>query len=143
MGRNSAQQTFKRALEISQNWEVESDLWDRDWSNLSGGEAQRVVLAVAIALNTAEVLLLDGTYLLPVVMLTMTTRKSIEPTSALDATTSSVVEQYLMREVRSGQTTLKALIWITHSEEQGLRVGTRFMKLSDGGFHEDGALVPV
>lgn len=72
----------------------------------------------------------------------MTTGKPIEPTSALDATTSSIVEQYLMREVRSGQTTLKAIIWITHSEEQGLRVGTRFMKLSNGGFYEDGALLP-
>ena len=35
-------------------------LWDRGWSNLSGGEAQRLLLAAAISLDTAEVLLLDG-----------------------------------------------------------------------------------
>lgn len=51
---------FKRATEVAGQWGVEMDLWERDWSNLSGGEAQRIALAVALALDTAEVLLLDG-----------------------------------------------------------------------------------
>ncbi|KAG6851262.1 hypothetical protein H0H93_011698 [Arthromyces matolae] len=51
-----------RALEISQIWGIDPQLWDREWSNLSGGEAQRLALAIALGLNTAEILLLDGSY---------------------------------------------------------------------------------
>jgi len=47
-------------VEVAGNWDVDEELWDRDWSNLSGGEAQRVALAIAVGLGTAEILLLDG-----------------------------------------------------------------------------------
>ncbi|KAF9005660.1 P-loop containing nucleoside triphosphate hydrolase protein [Cyathus striatus] len=113
--------TFQRATETSQAWGIDAELWQREWSNLSGGEAQRIVLAAAVALGTAEVLLLD------------------EPTSALDPESSLKVEKYLVNEVQSSNSELKALVWITHSEEQGRRVGTRFVQLASGGCHEDPA----
>ena len=49
-----------RAIEIAEQWGIDPELWDRPWSTLSGGEAQRIALASAVGLNTAEVLLLDG-----------------------------------------------------------------------------------
>jgi len=49
-----------RPIEVAKAWGVDEELWDRDWSNLSGGEAQRVAMAVAVGLNAAEVLLLDS-----------------------------------------------------------------------------------
>jgi ABC-type iron transport system FetAB ATPase subunit len=52
---------MERPVEIAKAWGVDEELWDRDWSNLSGGEAQRVAMAVAVGLDAAEVLLLDGT----------------------------------------------------------------------------------
>ncbi|KAF9454500.1 P-loop containing nucleoside triphosphate hydrolase protein [Macrolepiota fuliginosa MF-IS2] len=110
---------LKRAVEVSGLWGVEEELWEREWSNLSGGEAQRIALAVALALDTAEVLLLD------------------EPTSALDPQSSSMVEEFLAAEVKSPERELKALIWITHSDEQAKRVGTRFLNFLDGGCAEE------
>ncbi|THH31133.1 hypothetical protein EUX98_g3040 [Antrodiella citrinella] len=62
---------------IAQDWGIDEDLWDRNWSNLSGGESQRIALSIAVGLKTADILLLD------------------EPTSALDAESSKVIENYL------------------------------------------------
>lgn len=47
-------------MEVASAWGIDEELWDRDWSNLSGGEAQRIALAIAVGLNAAEILLLDG-----------------------------------------------------------------------------------
>lgn len=47
-------------IELSKSWGVEPELWDRNWSDLSGGESQRIALAAAVGLQTADVLLLDG-----------------------------------------------------------------------------------
>ena len=41
---------------------VGDDLWDRNWTELSGGEGQRIMLAIGASLGTAEVLLFDGTH---------------------------------------------------------------------------------
>ena len=49
-----------RAVDVSRQWAVDEELWDRLWANLSGGESQRIALASAVGLNCAEVLLLDG-----------------------------------------------------------------------------------
>jgi len=51
---------FERAHQLGEAWEIDRELWTRTWGNLSGGEAQRILLATAVALGTAEVLLLDG-----------------------------------------------------------------------------------
>lgn len=47
-------------VEIAKTLGIDEELWDRNWTNLSGGESQRIALATALGLNTAEVLLLDG-----------------------------------------------------------------------------------
>ena len=65
-------------------------------------------------------------------------RCCIEPTSALDAAASEAVEQYILNDVRSGKGRLKAIVWITHSDEQGKRVGSRFVRITAGGMHEEG-----
>jgi len=51
---------MKRAFDIAESWGVDPELWTRGWINLSGGEGQRILLATAMSLNTAEVILLDG-----------------------------------------------------------------------------------
>jgi ABC-type iron transport system FetAB ATPase subunit len=47
-----------------------------------------------------------------------------------------VVEETLINEIHNPDTTLKAIIWITHSEEQAERVGTRFLHLTPDGVEE-------
>lgn len=48
-------------MDLAEQWGVARELWDRPWGSLSGGEAQRLSLAIPYGLNCAEVLLLDGT----------------------------------------------------------------------------------
>lgn len=67
---------------------------------LSGGEKQLVNLLRTLALGP-EVLCLD------------------EPTSALDVATTRKVEEWVSQEHRTGW------IWVTHQEDQMLRVGER------------------
>ena len=123
-------------IEVGKAWGIEEGLWDREWSNLSGGEAQRIALAAAVGLNAAEVLLLDGEcpfpYLVIFIILSI-----IEPTSALDPVSAKLVEDYLINELKSGEAALKAIVWITHSEEQGHRVGTRHLHLTAEGCREE------
>lgn len=45
---------------IAEEWGIERTMWARDWSTLSGGEGQRIALAIAIGLGGADVVLLDG-----------------------------------------------------------------------------------
>lgn len=47
-------------IPIAQSWGIDESLWDREWSGLSGGEVQRIALAIAVGIGGAEVLLLDG-----------------------------------------------------------------------------------
>lgn len=49
-------------MELAESWGIDEELWDRTWSSLSGGEMQRIALAIAVGMRTAEILLLDGTY---------------------------------------------------------------------------------
>lgn len=49
---------------------------------------------------------------------------------------STLVENTLMHEIHNPDTALKAIIWITHSDEQAERVGTRFLHLSSNGIEE-------
>ncbi|KAH9945935.1 P-loop containing nucleoside triphosphate hydrolase protein [Epithele typhae] len=106
------------ALDLADTWGVPRELWDRPWASLSGGEAQRVVLAIAVGACSAEVLLLD------------------EPTSALDGESTTAIEKHLVSAVRDPEAKLKAVIWVTHSPEQGQRVGTRFLRVTAGGVQE-------
>jgi len=115
---DTAEDVIQRATKVGQAWGIPPELWNRDWMKLSGGEGQRILIAAALAINTAEVLLLD------------------EPTSALDAETSLLVEEYILDKIHSADTSLKAVVWITHSAEQSKRVGTRFIYLSAGSYYE-------
>ncbi|CAL1705036.1 unnamed protein product [Somion occarium] len=110
-------------IRVGKAWGIEEELWDRNWSNLSGGESQRVALAIAVGMRTAEILLLD------------------EPTSALDAQTSITVENYLTQLTKSPDSNLKAAVWITHSPDQSKRVGTRFLRIADGTLREESSYV--
>ncbi|KZV69511.1 P-loop containing nucleoside triphosphate hydrolase protein [Peniophora sp. CONT] len=115
---------FERILRVAREWDVDDALWDRPWNTVSGGEAQRIALAIGFGWNTAEVLLLD------------------EPTSALDAETSAIVEETLVNEVRNPESSLKAIIWITHSDEQAMRVGTRYLRLTPRAVEEESSFSP-
>jgi ABC-type dipeptide/oligopeptide/nickel transport system ATPase subunit len=48
---------------LAKDWALEEDVWDREWATLSGGEAQRVLMAIAVGLRGTEILLLDGEWL--------------------------------------------------------------------------------
>jgi len=57
---STSNEAFDRAVKLARGWGIEPYLWDREWAELSGGEAQRLGLAVGLGLGGAEVVLLDG-----------------------------------------------------------------------------------
>jgi putative ABC transport system ATP-binding protein len=81
---------------------------EREASQLSVGEQQRVMLARALALEP-EVLLLD------------------EPTSALDESARDEIERTL-RELREGV----SIVLVTHDRAQAERLTTRTVRIRDG-----------
>ncbi len=83
---------------------------DRNVANLSGGEAQRVSLARALA-NSPTVLLLD------------------EPTSALDQEAKLGIELLIEKIMRQSQLTC---VLVTHDVEQAARLADRVMILGAG-----------
>jgi len=93
----------------------------RDVTNLSGGEAQRVSLARALA-NSPIVLLLD------------------EPTSALDDEAKAGVESLIHDIIR--ETHLTCLM-VTHDTAQAARMATRVMVLDHGHMTRIGAVSEV
>jgi putative ABC transport system ATP-binding protein len=86
------------------------DYQERDVSNLSGGEAQRVSLARTLA-NVPEALLLD------------------EPTSALDDSSARAIEELLLGIIRERRMTC---VIVTHNTTQARRIADRTMILEAG-----------
>jgi ABC-type iron transport system FetAB ATPase subunit len=86
---------------LIQKWGLESSFLDLEWKVLSGGEAQRVHVAIAIA-SRPRVLLLD------------------ESTSALDLDSKTRVEDSV--ELAASEYSCSVL-WITHDEDQVQRMG--------------------
>jgi putative ABC transport system ATP-binding protein len=82
----------------------------RDVATLSGGEAQRISIARALA-NEPEILLLD------------------EPTSALDPEAKDAVERLLATLVRERHATC---VWVTHDVAQAARVADLVLKIEAG-----------
>lgn len=128
---------YRRTIQIAEDWGIEEPLWDRPWPTLSGGEAQRISLATAVGLNCSEVLLLDGKAR-STIYASIKVMRIAEPTSALDSESSSLVEKHLTGMLGKEDVSTKALVWITHSPEQGRRVGNRFLTLADGTMREEG-----
>jgi putative ABC transport system ATP-binding protein len=83
---------------------------NRNVSNLSGGEAQRVSVARTLA-NAPDALLLD------------------EPTSALDEASAREVENLVLSIVRERH---MACVIITHNREQAERIADRTMVIQTG-----------
>lgn len=65
----------------------------------------------------------------------MTTTET-EPTSALDGDTVDVVEQALKDLPHNESSTVKAVVCVTHSEDQASRIGSRRLRMEDGRLHE-------
>ena len=83
---------------------------ERDASNLSGGEAQRVSIARTLA-NAPEILLLD------------------EPTSALDEDSAREVEDLVLDIIRERRMTC---VIVTHNNVQARRIAHRTMIIRSG-----------
>ncbi|CAE8732230.1 unnamed protein product, partial [Polarella glacialis] len=82
-------------------------LLDRPWGELSGGEAQRIMCAIALACRPACILL-------------------DEPTSALDDASKLLVEQLL-----SSGGHASCVIMVTHDSRQAARVGTSTWQIAE------------
>lgn len=93
----------------------------RGVSNLSGGEAQRVSIARALA-NEPSVLLLD------------------EPTSALDETSKSGIEALIRQIVKERQLTC---VMVTHDVAQARRLADRVALLAQGRLVSSGKTAEV
>ena len=96
-------------------------LADRGRSGLSGGEAQRVSIARAIAVEPA-VVFLD------------------EPMASLDPPTRRALLADLRRIF--GELSM-AVLWVTHDIEEALEIGDRVTFLADGRIVQDGPLADV
>lgn len=94
---------------------------DREVSNLSGGEQQRISLARALA-NRPEVLLLD------------------EPTSALDEAAKAGVEELIRGLVTDAALTC---VQVTHDRDQARRICDRVLVLNGGRLIQRGTPAEV
>lgn len=91
---------------------------DRDASDLSGGEAQRVAIARTL-FNDPEIVLLD------------------EPASSLDTEAARRVETLLTDVMEAYSLTA---VLVTHDAERARRMGTRGLRLEDGQPVQVGAI---
>lgn len=87
-------------VQIVTSWGISNSLLDADWKTLSGGESQKILLAIALA-SRPQVILLD------------------ESTSAMDPTSKMQVERTVQDLcAKFGM----CAIWVTHDEVQSERI---------------------
>ena len=94
---------------------------EREVSNLSGGEAQRVSVARTLA-NSPKILLLD------------------EPTSSLDQAAELEVERLLVKIFREQSQTC---LIVTHDPQQAQRIATRVIQIENGRLVKFGSVQEV
>ena len=104
-----------QALALLDRVGLPASMLERATAGLSGGEAQRVCLARALALRP-QVLLLD------------------EPTSALDAAAAAAVETVVTQMIAAGQT----VVLVSHHAAQARRIAGHALVLDDGRLVEHG-----
>lgn len=107
--------TADHAGALLQRVHLPAEMLTRGTEGLSGGEAQRVCLARALAVGP-EVLLLD------------------EPTSALDAASAQVVEQTIQDLIAGGLT----VVLVSHDSAQARRIADQAIVLDAGQLAEQG-----
>ena len=117
-GRPPAPDEEERAAALLERVGLPADLLGQPVGDLSGGEAQRVSIARALA-NDPEVLLLD------------------EPTSALDPTASRLIQDLLLQLANETDLTF---VFVTHDLRQARRIGDDGLLLVDGRVVEGGPL---
>eukprot|EP00985_Skeletonema_marinoi_P012327 scaffold5931_cov120-Skeletonema_marinoi.AAC.1 len=100
---NRRSNNHKDPIEIAKRWNLSKEAWDQSWGSLSGGEAQRANLAIALSLEP-DLLLLD------------------ESTSNCDKETTLSIEKTLM-EMNT------TIVIVSHSEEQVNRFCTSKLEL--------------
>ena len=93
---------------------------DRDASAFSGGERQRLAIAMALGLEP-EILALD------------------EPTSALDPASAERIAEVLAKRSKSGLRT----IVVTHNREQAARLGDWTVRLEGGRVVDQGSTAEI
>lgn len=105
---------FDRARVQSQLESVgRGDLMQRNWRDLSGGEAQIVALLRALQLEPT-ILLLD------------------EPTASLDSSTAQLIERMVLDWQQQPERG-RAAVWVTHDQAQSARIATRVVHMQSGG----------
>ncbi|KAF9332109.1 hypothetical protein BG006_005026 [Podila minutissima] len=109
-----AKTTYADPIEIALDWGIRPELWHSRWNTLSGGEMQRISLAIGCSLQP-DILLLD------------------EPTSALDEESCAKVEKTLSQV---------NCIWVTHNPQQAKRISSAGHLNMRGGDH-DGSQSPT
>jgi ABC-type iron transport system FetAB ATPase subunit len=98
------QQSHITPMEIAREWNLPAKTWDQPWNDVSGGEAQRLSLAIALSLGP-KLLLLD------------------EPTSSCDVDTTSKIETTLVERNAT-------IVMVSHSDEQLRRLCQKQVRLS-------------
>merc|ERR1712242_636579 len=102
----TSKEVSERCAGLAKEFGLSAGVSQKPWSELSGGERHRSMLALVVALEP-QVLIVD------------------EPTSACDAETTKMIEACLIREAEKGL----CVIWVTHAADQAARVASRRLDL--------------